>query len=67
MLENIDNTNEETQEETENTENSRSRRTTAGAGIQRLQMDIKGKGYDEKRELTLVTHGKRLKIQRTNI
>ena len=41
---------------------SRPRRLNAGAGVERLQMDFTGKGYDARREFNFVTNGKNNKI-----
>ena len=37
--------------------NDRPRRANAGQGIERLQMDFKGKGYQTKREFNFITNG----------
>ena len=41
--------------------NSRPRRTNAGAGVERLQMDFHGKGYQAKREYNLATNSSETK------
>ena len=37
--------------------NTRPRRTNAGSGVERLQMNFSGQGYDKKREFNLTTNG----------
>jgi hypothetical protein len=37
--------------------NDRPRRSNAGAGIERIQMDFSGKGYGAKREFNFITNG----------
>ena len=39
--------------------NTRPRRTNAGAGVERLQMDFSGKGYGAKRQFNFVTNGEK--------
>ena len=46
------------------TTHSRPRRTNAGAGVNRIQMDFTGKGYGAQREFHFVTNGKTKTINR---